>query len=79
MSERKIIIIRESIGQSIARDFGTFAMFAGLIGIGVILGSSALQAVGAVIGFLAIGIRASGIRKEFTREQAIKYLQEMEG
>lgn len=77
--ETHFIVLRESIAQSWARDAGTFSLFAGLISLGVYVESGAMQWVGAIIGFMVVISRAAGFtkRSEMTREQAIKFLQEM--
>lgn len=75
-----LILIRESAKESWLRDMSTLATFLSLIGIGVFLDSGAMQWIGAVIGFLSIGGRASGVRKQATMtiEQARAKLDEME-
>lgn len=75
--EKKVfIILTESRLDSWIRDASTFAMFVGLIGIGVYLESAALQWVGAACGFISIIARASGVGKKMSREEAIKFLHE---
>lgn len=81
MSEKKttyFVVITESIFQSWGRDIGTLVLFVGLIGIGIALNSSALQWVGALVGFIAIISRANGKAKNLTKEQAIKFIQELD-
>jgi hypothetical protein len=72
------IIVIEPVGKSLARDAGTFAMFAALIGLGVLLDSAAMQWVGAIIGFLAIFAKVGtiGARSQFkTAEDAISFIR----
>ncbi len=79
MKERThIILITESAIQSWARDASTLVMFVALIGIGVWLDSSAMQWMGAVIGFITIATRASKLRQNLTIEQARRRLDEIE-
>ncbi|WP_434733738.1 hypothetical protein NL154_05560 [Rhizobium sp. YTUHZ044] len=76
-TEVKFIVITESIFESWARDASTLALFASLIGIGIALDSSAMQWTGAVIGFIATTARAAGKAKKLTKEQAIRFIQEI--
>jgi hypothetical protein len=65
MSEKpkiQIILVHERVLQSWLRDLGTFAMFVALIGLGVLVESTAMQWTGAIIGFIAILARASSHR-----------------
>ena len=71
----EFIFLTESVAKSWARDASTFALFCGLIGIGIALNSSAMQWTGAIVGFITIISRASGKTKRMTREQAIKYVE----
>lgn len=50
----EIIIIKEGLLLSLARDVGSTALFLALIGIGIWTGSSAMQWTGALIGFIFI-------------------------
>ncbi len=80
MTKPEVIILRESMLASIVKDAGTFALFAALIGLGVLLDSGAMQWVGAIVGFtciLAISIRAS-VKNRLTIEQARRKLDEIE-
>src|SRR5436190_870011 len=80
MSQPKILIISETIAKSWAIDASTFALFVGLIGIGWLLNSSAMEWVGAGIGFLTILARFSGRKKAmtFTISQARAELDRLE-
>lgn len=73
-----VILITETTLQSWARDAGTLAMFIALIGIGVWLGSAAMQWVGAIIGFITISVKASKLRQNLTIAQARTRLDEIE-
>ena len=55
----EIIIVHERVLESWLRDAGTLATFCALIGIGVYLESSAMQWVGALIGFTIVFLKAS--------------------
>lgn len=74
-----VILVHESPLQSWARDASTFALFVSLIGLGILTGSSALQWVGAIIGFITIGIRSSGRTHLMTIAEARQKLDEIEG
>lgn len=79
MSE-KVVIIRENLAESIAKDCFTFLMLAGLVFVGWLLDSTALQWIGSLMGFAAVCVKASGAQKRrtFTIEGARKRLDELE-
>ena len=76
----EVVIIHETIAKSWLRDLSTFTLFVALIGLGVLLGSAAMQWIGAIIGFITIVIRASGTHKSSrkTIAQARQFLDELE-
>ena len=76
----EVIILHETALQSWARGASSVVMFIALIGIGVYLDSSAMQWVGAILGFLVIiGKTISHQnRSKMTVEQARKRLDEIE-
>ena len=80
MAERQIIFIKENARESWLRDTSSVFSFVALIGIGVVLDSSAMQWVGAVIGFFVILERSNRLFKSnrFTIEEARKRLDEIE-
>jgi len=81
MSEKpEVIIIRETPLESWIADMSSVACFVALIGIGIALGSNAMQWVGAILGFLTIISRAARAAKDnrMTIEQARKRLDEIE-
>jgi hypothetical protein len=82
MMEKKpeVILLYETVAQSWARDASTFALLLCLIGMGVILQSSAMQWFGAVVGFIVICNRAGEAFKKnrMTIDQARKRLDEIE-
>lgn len=75
-----VILIHETILQSLARDAGTFATIAGLVAIGIVVESTALQWIGAIMGFLTVIARSSGAvqRSRMTVAQARTKLDEIE-
>lgn len=81
MSDKKeVIILYETALQSWIRDASSAVMFIALIGIGVLLESSAMQWVGALLGFLVIIGKAVNHhnKSKMTVAQARKRLDEIE-
>jgi len=76
--ELEFIVITESVTQSWLRDASTFALFTALIGLGVMLDSTAMQWVGAIIGFTILFAKCGGVSKRLSRTEAIEYLKKME-
>lgn len=78
--ERKkteIIVLHETVLQSYLIDSSTFLLFAALIGLGVYLDSSAMQWVGAIIGFFTMCGRINR-QSRLTIPEARAKLDEME-
>lgn len=75
-----VIIVHETVAQSWATDASTFALFAALIGLGWVLGSDAMQWVGAFIGFTVIISRSveKKTSRRFTVEEARLELDRIE-
>lgn len=73
----EVIVIHETVLQSYLVDSSTFLLFAALIGVGVYLDSSAMQWVGALIGFITMAGRISRLNR-MTIEQARKRLDAIE-
>ena len=73
-----IIILRETLWQSILSDTYTIAMCFAMILPGVWLDSSAMQWVGGVLLLLILMNKASGTSKRMTIEQARAKLDEIE-
>lgn len=75
-----VIIIHETVAKSWFRDLSTFALFAGLIGIGWLMGSSAMQWMGAIIAFLTIAVKASGAQAKSRKSiaEARQFLDDLE-
>lgn len=73
-----VIIIHETVLQSLARDAGTVAVFVALIGIGWFIGSTAMQWVGAIIAFIALWQRAAGSVQRLTIGEARQKLDTLE-
>ena len=78
--EAPVVIIHETTLKSWLRDASTFALFASLIGLGIILNSGAMQWMGAIIAFLTIGGKASGLHKKNrkTIAEARQFLDDLE-
>lgn len=75
----EFIVISETIFKSWARDASTFALFAGLIGVGILAESSAMQWAGFFVAIVTLISRAGGLKvKRMTRDQAVAYLQTRE-
>lgn len=75
-----VIIIHETVAKSWMRDASTFALFGGLIGVGILLDSSAMQWMGAIIAFITIIEKSTGLhaKNRMTIDQARKRLDELE-
>lgn len=78
MKSPEIIIIRETWWESLLRDAGTFCLFMALIGIGVLLNSSAMQWVGAIVAFITIIISSAKMGSKMTVAEARQKLDEIE-
>jgi hypothetical protein len=76
----EVILLHETATQSWLRDASSVAMFVALIGIGVYLESSAMQWVGALVGFLAIIGKVARVGKDnrYTIPKARARLDEIE-
>lgn len=83
MTEKKltdtIVIVHETVLQSWARDAGTFALFAAMIGIGIAANSEAMQWIGAIMAFITVMIRSSGKVERLSIAEARAKLDEIEG
>lgn len=77
MSKPEVIIVHETVLQSWLIDASTLALFVALISIGVYLDSAAMQWVGAIVGFLAIPMKAVR-RNRLSFDEARKRLDELE-
>lgn len=76
--ETQFIILHETVLQSWARDASSFTLFAGLIGLGILLESSAMQWAGFLVAMTVLFSRVGKMSvKRMTREEAIRYLQEV--
>lgn len=78
MNKPTVIILHETVLQSLARDAGTFFMLAALIGLGVLLQSVALQWVCAIMGLLWLVARGSRHVRGVSIADARKRLDELE-
>ena len=73
----RYVVIHETLTQSILRDLVSFVTTVGIIGVGVLLDSPAMQWFGFVIAMLVIlgrSARAKAACFRGTREQAIEHL-----
>lgn len=75
---QSIILIKETAIQSWLRDASTFALFAGLIGLGWLIDSSAMQWMGAVVAFITACARPHFAKYTYTIPEARKRLDELE-
>jgi hypothetical protein len=76
----QFIILHEKPLQSWIRDASSFALFACLIGLGVVVGSSAMQWAGFFVAVIITIGRAGMMKaKRMSRAEAIAYLQEGDG
>jgi hypothetical protein len=81
MDDKKtVIIIRETWPQSWMRDASSVVGFVALIGIGVYLESSAMQWVGAILGFSTLfsGLSDLESKNTLTTEEARRRLDEID-
>lgn len=76
----EILIIHETMAQSMVRDASTVAMFFSLVMVGIWLESDVLQWVGAIIGFIVIVLNAVRLAMgaKMTVAEARKRLDEIE-
>jgi len=77
----KVIVIQESLVESVLRDILTNVMLIAVVGLGVFLESAALQWIAGVmwiITVLALVSRMMGNNRRMTTAEAIEYLQERE-
>ena len=77
-TQKLIRIAHESLKDSILSDVFTFAMLAALIGLGVLLDSSAMQWVGAVMAFLGVFSKAARRLPLMTLDEARHELDRIE-
>lgn len=81
LEKTHVAYIHETIGQSIARDLGTVAIFIVLWSFGYFIGSPALEWVGVLIGGMVVFGRAVAMLKgnldrRMTPDQAREWLDE---
>jgi hypothetical protein len=83
MPEKKpteaVIMVHETTLQGWARDAGTLALFASLIGIGILADSSAMQWAGAIMAFITTCVRESGKVERLSIAEARAKLDALEG
>ncbi|KPQ06165.1 MAG: hypothetical protein HLUCCA12_11995 [Rhodobacteraceae bacterium HLUCCA12] len=61
MNKTKVIFLRETLRESIASDLFTFLTMGGLVGLGIMAGSAALQWFGGLLALLAIVCRVMAL------------------
>lgn len=76
--KRTVIIIQRPLWKSLLLNAYTFALLAGLIGIGVLVGSAAMQWSGFVLGFIVLFGRAMKADPPMTITEARKRLDELQ-
>ncbi|GMB80512.1 hypothetical protein NN6n1_12940 [Shinella zoogloeoides] len=75
----QFIIIHETPLQSWLRDASSFMLFACLIGLGVVVGSTAMQWAGFFVAVIILLGRAGSMKaRRMSRAEAISYLQDGE-
>lgn len=78
-SKAVVIIVHESVRESLARDLGTFCVFAAFMALGVLVGSEPMQWVGAGLASIAVLRATLGMSDRRTPQQARAKLDEIEG
>jgi len=68
----------ETMKDSWMKDASTFALFAALIGLGVLLDSAAMQWAGLIVAFITVTAQALGKGKKLTILGARRYLDSLE-
>lgn len=76
---KEVIIVREGVVQSLIKDAGTFLMAVALVGIGVLLASTAMQWIGAFVFFTSVIALHQRDNLTMTVPEARKRLDEIEG
>lgn len=79
--EPKVVLLHETVAQSLLRDAGTFCMLVACMGVGWFLDSSAMQWAGFIMFFLFIFGRVMGTAKnnQKTPQAAADWLKEKFG
>lgn len=80
MTDTEVIVIRESLGESIAKDVSSVAALTAAVSLGVWLESSAMQWIGGVLWIIAIVSRLLRLLKDnrMSIEEARAFLDELE-
>lgn len=76
--KRHVLIIRETVSESLISDGVTLAVGAVFVGLGVLLKSDAMQWLGAILTMLNVFARAMGMRQVFTIAEARAELDRIE-
>ena len=81
MPEIRIIVVRESLRESVASDVFTFMTLGGLVGLGILAQSAALQWIGGLFALAFIMGRVMALmyrRKRMTFDEARKEIDRLE-
>lgn len=70
-----VVIIKETVKESILTDAITFMMVFSLVGIGIWLNSNSLQWIGGFFAIMAVSSRALGKWKRMTIAEARQFLE----
>lgn len=73
-----VIIMKEKVWESLAKDAGTFAMMFSLVMIGYLIGSNALQFFGGFMGIVWVLAKAASDGKKLSIEEARDKLDQIE-
>ena len=81
MENRMVVLVDDRLWKSVGRDVVSMVTLVAMVGVGVLLQSSALQWVGAIIWFLWIIGKAASVDKKhkMTIAQAREFLDKLEG
>lgn len=75
---KNIIIIKESLRDSLLKDLGTFGGLVACIAAGVWIDSSALQWIGGIMWIFAVIVSQASKDRNMTVEEAKAYLETLE-
>lgn len=76
--KRHVLILRETVSESLISDGVTLAVGAVFVGLGVLLKSEAMQWLGAILTMLSVFARAIGMKRIFTIAEARAELDRIE-
>lgn len=76
--KRHVLLIRETVSESLISDGVTFAVGAIFVVLGMLMASEAMQWLGAFLTILNVFVRAHGVRRIFTIAEARAELDRIE-